>query len=130
MFTPPLRILRGHGDERSPRRQRRSEVVKIAVVANQRHFVSIHHYPGTGLGFAGHLDHMAVLDQGIDFEVNRDRVLALGNDRETVLLAFHGFFPLASRDLDHPVIRSFRPRLVTVTSAVVTTLRSTMVEEK
>ena len=49
---------------------------------------------------------MTVLDEGIQFQVDRHSVLVLGNDGETVFLALHGILPSCIVGLYHPVIRT------------------------
>ena len=51
---------------------------------------------------------MAVLDQGLQFQIDAGRVLASRNDGKTVLFAFQGLFFVAVERLDDPVVGPLR----------------------
>src|SRR5205807_7344054 len=87
-----LRILCGHSNYALSRRQRRSEVVKAAVIGYHRHFPAIHHDPGARFGFAGHFDHMSVLNKRVQIQVNGVRILPFGNYVVLVILVFYRIF--------------------------------------
>src|SRR5882724_6520803 len=89
-----LRILRCDGDHALAGRQGRGKVVKTAICGHNRDFPSIHHDPRSGLGLPSHFNHVPMLNQRVDFQIDRHRVLALGDDGEAVLLAFHRLFPI------------------------------------
>src|SRR5438445_12022609 len=87
-----LRVLRSDGNQALASGQRRREIVKCAVGGHDRHFPPVDHDASIGFGLAGHFNDVAMLDQGIDFEVDGDRVLAFGDNRETVFFALDRFF--------------------------------------
>src|SRR6266850_1350042 len=88
---PALGILRRNRDQALARRKWRHKVVKAAVGANHRHFSAIDHHPRPNFGLSGQLDHVTMLHEGIQLQIDGGRVLALGNDSEPVLLALHRF---------------------------------------
>ena len=72
-----------------------------------RNLPPIHHHSGPDLRLPRHFNDVPVLNKRIQFQINGFRLLALGNDRETVLLALHRFLPRRFVRLYHPVVRSF-----------------------
>src|SRR5690348_9878087 len=65
---PTLRVLRGYSDQAFAGGQRRREIVEGAIGSYDRHLVPVHHDARVQFGLAGHLDDVAVLNQGINIE--------------------------------------------------------------
>src|SRR5580700_7951863 len=101
-----LRRLRCHCNHSFASRQRWREVMERAVIRHHWNFPSIHHHPRTHLRFPRHFNDVPMLNEGIQFQVDRFRLLALRNDGETILLALHRFLPRRFIRLYHPVVRS------------------------
>src|SRR5208283_878899 len=97
-------ILRRDRDQVFSVRQRRREIVEAAIVADDRHFLAIHHDAGSRLGFAGDLNHVSVLNQGIEFERQIYFFLRLDDDGKAILFAFHRFLPRRIVRLDGPIV--------------------------
>src|SRR5579864_3604185 len=103
-IDPAPRGLRGYRDHGLSRGQGRSKVMELSLGRHHRNLAAVHHYPRPNLGLALHFNDVPVLDERVQFQINRFGVLTLGNNREAVLLALHRLFPGRVIGLHHPVI--------------------------
>src|SRR5947209_13136838 len=92
---------------RLSRLQRRREVVKLSVGIHHRNFTTIDHDARPHLRLAGYLNHMPMLNERIQFQIDGFGFLPLRDDREAILLALCRFFAARVVGLHHPVIRTF-----------------------
>src|SRR5581483_6039184 len=84
-----LRRLGGYGNHSLSRGQGRGKVMKLPVRIDHRNFASIDHDPRADLRFARHLDHMTMLNERVQLQVDGFGLFALGNNGEAVLFALH-----------------------------------------
>src|SRR5205807_834748 len=104
---PTLGILRGYRNYAFTLGKRRRVVAEGAVSANHRNLLAIYHDASTGIGLSAHLNHMAMLHQGIKFK-SQSCIGGLRDDGELVVLALYRLSPLAVDGLHRPVISAFR----------------------
>src|SRR5439155_5926286 len=102
-----LCILRCYRDDCFSGSQRRCEVMKAAIGANNGHFVAIHHHPGADFRFPGQLDYVPMLNKRIERQRNGSRVVAFRSYREPALFAVRRLFIKAVERAHHPVVRPF-----------------------
>src|SRR4029078_11265585 len=99
-----LGVLCGDGDYVFAGRQWGCQELEASVGTYERNLLPIDHDASARFSFTAYLDDVSVLYEILDFERNRDRLDALRNHREAVLLALDGFLAGGVEGLDHPVV--------------------------